>query len=245
MVLSGTTAQRLHVVDSGDTPAALDCKPNHATRTNVYACFVATVSTRDIEGTGVGLRVGTDSVDKAGNALASVYDHASSLTIDNRGPSAEFPSGAPTVGTAATITLADATSKVAKYGIVEVDGAATNAEGCDDPSASGDNFSTTAVSPAASPKEVSHTPVTAGKKICVYAEDGVGNSHAALWSTAIAAANAAPAFSSGRNVQRGGEPDGGGDGGRRGRRQRRQRDLRDHRPAPTKRSSPSWRARAC
>ena len=196
VVLSGTTAQRLHIVDSGDTPAALDCKPNHATRTNVYACFVATVSTRDIEGTGVGLRVGTDSVDEAGNALASVYDHASSLTIDNRGPSVEFPSGAPTVGTAATITLADATSKVAKYGIVEVDGAATNAEGCDDPSASGDNFSTTAVSPAASPKEVSHTPATAGKKICVYAEDGVGNSHAALWSTAIAAANVAPAFSS-------------------------------------------------
>ena len=196
VVLSGTTAQRLHIVDSGDTPAALDCKPNHATRTNVYACFVATVSTRDIEGTGVGLRVGTDSVDKAGNALASVYDHASSLTIDNRGPSVEFPSDAPTVGTAAAITLTDATSKVAKYGIVEVDGAATNAEGCDDPSASGDNFSTTAVSPAVSPKEVSHTPVTAGKKICVYAEDAAGNSHAELWSTAIAAANVAPAFSS-------------------------------------------------
>ena len=198
VVLSGTTAQRLHIVDSGDTPAALDCKPNHATRTNVYACFVATVSTRDIEGTGVGLRVGTDSVDKAGNALASVYDHASSLTIDNRGPSVEFPSGAPTVGTVAAITLADATSKVAKYGIVEVDGAATNAEGCDDPSASGDDFSTTAVSPAVSPKEVSHTPVTAGKKICVYAEDGVGNSHAELWSTAIAAAadNTAPTVTS-------------------------------------------------
>ena len=37
---------------------------------------------------------------------------------------------------------------------------------------------------------------SAGKKVCTYAEDAAGNSHAELWSTAIAAPNVAPAFTS-------------------------------------------------
>ena len=36
---------------------------------------------------------------------------------------------------------------------------------------------------------MSWTPVAAGKKACVYAEDAAGNTHAALWATAIAAAD--------------------------------------------------------
>ena len=192
-------AQRLGILDAGDALTNANCKPNHASNTDVYICHVVTVSSLDAEGTRIGLRVGAESVNKAGNALASVYNHASQLTIDNRGPAVEFPPGAPTVGTAASITLKDPTSKVAKYGIVEVDGASTTAVGCDDPSSTGDNFSTTAVSPAATPKVVMHTPVTVGKKICVYAEDGVGNSHAQLWTTAIAATdNTAPPPPSGR-----------------------------------------------
>ena len=194
-LLDGSTTQRLHIVDNDDTLEALDCKPNHASNTNVYVCFAVTVSERDTEGRLLRLRVGTETADRAGNALASVYDHASQLTLDGHGPAITFPSGAPTVGASATITLTDATSKVAKYAVREVDGAATDATGCDDPSASGDNFSTTAVDPVASPKEVSYTPVAAGKKVCVYAEDAAGNSHSSLWPTAIAA-NAAPSFTS-------------------------------------------------
>ena len=109
---------------------------------------------------------------------------------DGTDPGIAFPDGVtPTVGTAATITLTDATAKIAKYAVVEVAGTATDATGCDDPSASGDNFSTTAVSPAASPETVSYTPVTATKKICVYAEDAAGNSDSELWGTPIAAAD--------------------------------------------------------
>ena len=127
--------------------------------------------------------------DAAGNASA-----CSTATVayayDGTGPGIEFPSGVtPTVGTAATITLTDAGAKVAKYAVREVAGTETDATACDDPSASGDNFSTTAIDPAASSKEVSHTPPadSAGKKICVYAEDAAGNGHAELWGTAIAA----------------------------------------------------------
>ena len=76
---------------------------------------------------------------------------------------------------------------MAKYAVREVDGSATNADGCDDPAADGDNFPTTEIDPAASP---SHTPPadSAGKK---NAEDAAGNGHAELWSTAIAAENVA------------------------------------------------------
>ena len=197
-LLNDAAPVRQDIVDHDATLAKGDCKPNHAANTNVYVCFVSTVSARDVEGTQVRLRVGTGTADRASNGLAGVYDHASQLTIDNKGPRISFPSGAPTTGAAATITLTDATSKVAKYAVREVDGSATNADGCDDPAVDGDNFSTTAIDPAASPKEVSHTPPadSAGKKICVYAEDAAGNGHAELWSTAIAAENVAPAFSS-------------------------------------------------
>ena len=138
------------------------------------------------------VKAGANSVDRAGNALAEAYTHAAALTLDTADPAIAFPDGVtPTVGTAATVTLTDAGSKIAKHAVVEVDGTATDATGCDDPGAGGDDFSTTAVDPAASPETVDYTPVTAGKKICVYAEDAAGNSDSELWTTAIQAANVA------------------------------------------------------
>ena len=104
-------------------------------------------------------------------------------------PSIEFADGTPTVGTPHAITITDSGSKVAKYAVLEVDGAALDATGCDDPT--GDSFTPTAVSPAASPYTAMHTPVAAGKKLCVYAEDANGNSASALNPTAIAAASPA------------------------------------------------------
>ena len=287
----GSTDVQYDILDSDDTLASGDCRPNHASETDEYVCLY-TAGTSD-SGTFT-VKAGTNSVDKAGNALANAYTHATTLTLDNAAPSAPsalalasgtaspgndatpdievtvgesggtvtlysnsacanaasaatavtdtqspykvtvpataladdgsvtfhakhadaatnasacstasvayvydgtdpgiaFPDGVtPTVGTAATITLTDATAKVAKHAVVEVDGTATDATGCDDPGA--DGFSTTAVSPAASPEMVSYTPVTATKKICVYAEDAAGNSDSELWTTPIAAANVA------------------------------------------------------
>ena len=105
-------------------------------------------------------------------------------------PSIAFPSSpaVPQVGVQSTITLTDANAKVAKYAVLEVVGTATDATGCDDPSTSGDNFTTTAVSPVASSKTVQYMPLAVGKNLCVYAEDAAGNSRAALWDTPIQAA---------------------------------------------------------
>ena len=179
----GTTDTQYDILASGGTLASGDCKPNHASETDEYVCRY-TVGGSDNDAFTV--KAGTNSADKASNALAAAYTHATTLTLDTTGPGIEFPSGVtPQVGTASTITLTDGGTKVAKYAVVEVAGTETDATGCDDPSA--DSLTLTTVSPAASPKEVPYTPVTEGKKICVYAEDAVGNSDSELWTTAIAA----------------------------------------------------------
>ncbi|MYG25361.1 MAG: fibronectin type III domain-containing protein, partial [Boseongicola sp. SB0677_bin_26] len=125
--------------------------------------------------------------DGAGSTVLVASGQISGL--DTTAPSIAFPSkgaaATPKVQVASTITLRDTPAKVAKYAVVEVPGSASDATGCDDPSASGDDFTTTAVSPAVATKEVSYTPVTAGTKICAYAEDAVGNSRSELWSTPI------------------------------------------------------------
>ena len=285
----GSTDVQYDILDNGDTLSSGDCRPNHASETDEYVCLY-TVDTSD-SGTFT-VKAGTGSVDKADNALAAVYTHAATLTLDNTAPAKPsalalasgtaspgndatpdievtvgesggtvtlhsdsacanaasaatdvtdtqspfkvtvtataltsdgsvtfhakhtdaatnasacstasvayiydgtdpgiaFPDGVtPTAGTAAAITLTDATAKVAKHAVVEVAGTATDATGCDDPS--GDSLTLTTVSPAASPKTVSYTPVTATKKICVYAEDAAGNSDSELWTTPIAAAD--------------------------------------------------------
>ncbi len=186
-VIAGT-GRYYEIVNAGDALTSGSCRPNHATRTNVYVCRYTVEASYN--GTFV-LRAYEQSQDKADNALRA-YRHTTSLTLDTTVPGIAFPTGVtPTVGTAATITLTDSGSKIAKYGVVEVAGTASDATGCDDPSASGDNFTTTAVSPAASSHDAMHTPVAAGKKICVYAEDVAGNSKAQLWNTPINVANAA------------------------------------------------------
>ena len=183
----GTTDTQYDILDQDGTLASGDCKPNHASETDEYVCRY-TVGGSDNGAFTV--KVGTGSADKADNALAAEYIHSDTLVLDTTDPGISFPSGVtPRAGTASTITLTDAGSKVAKYAVIEVAGTATDATGCDDPSSGGDNFSTTAVNPAASPEEVSYTPVTEGKKICVYAEDAAGNGGGSLWPTAIAAAD--------------------------------------------------------
>ena len=58
------------------------------------------------------MRVHTDGVDKANNALASVYTHAARVTVDSTDPGIEFPTAGPRAGSVSTITPTDATSKV-------------------------------------------------------------------------------------------------------------------------------------
>ena len=75
--------RRYHILDHGDTLASGDCKPTHATNTNVYVCLYTVGG----ENTGAfRLKVGTNSVDEADNALASAYTHAASLTLDTTRP---------------------------------------------------------------------------------------------------------------------------------------------------------------
>ncbi|MYG25674.1 MAG: hypothetical protein F4213_06570, partial [Boseongicola sp. SB0677_bin_26] len=176
------------------------------------ACMTAASAAKAVTGTETPYKVTVPATALASDGSVTFYaEHADAAenasacstesvayVYDGTNPGIAFPSGVtPTVGTAATITLTDATAKVAKYAIREVEGTASDATGCDDPSASGDDFTTTPVDPAASPKTVDYTPVTAGKKVCVYAEDAAGNSDSKLWTTPISAApNAAPTFSS-------------------------------------------------
>ena len=168
--------------------------------------YTYTVVAGDSDADGISVDAGSITLvgsatikDDAGNAMASPAAHPamsaqSEMRVDTGDPGIAFPvsPAVPRLNTASTITLTDSLSKVAKYAVLEVAGTATDATGCDDPSTSGDSFSTTTVSPAASPKTVQHTPLALGKKLCVYAEDVAGNSHSALWNTAILQAPAKP-----------------------------------------------------
>ena len=187
----GTTDTQYDILNNGDTLASGDCKPEDSTGTDVYVCL-HTVGSSDSGAFTV--RVGTNSQDKADNALAAVYTHTATLTLDTTDPGIAFPAGAPTTGTAATITLTDAGAKIRKYGAIAVDGSATDAAGCDTASEVGAGNLETLDTPA-TPVDYSYTPPadSAGKKVCVYVEDAAGNSHAELWTTAIAAAAPTPA----------------------------------------------------
>ena len=80
----GTADTQYHIVNNGDTLESGDCKPNHATETDEYICLY-TVASGDNGAFAV--KAGTNSVDKAGNALASVYTHTGTVTLDNTAPS--------------------------------------------------------------------------------------------------------------------------------------------------------------
>ncbi len=75
----GATDTRYDIVDSGDALASGDCQPTHARKTNVYVCLY-TVGPSDSGAFTVG--AGTDSVDRADNALAAVYTHTATLALD-------------------------------------------------------------------------------------------------------------------------------------------------------------------
>ena len=175
----------------GATLASGDCKPNHTTNTNVYVCRY-TVGSSDNGAFAV--KAGTSSVDKANNALASAYTHAAALTLDTGNPGIAFPTAGPRVGSASEITLTDAASKVRRYGAIAVAGTETDATACNTSSKIGSANLTTLATPALQ-ATLRYTPPSgsAGKQVCVWAEDVAGNSHAALWTTAIVAATTPPA----------------------------------------------------
>ena len=185
------TAANYDILAPGDTLASGDCKPNHATRTNVYVCLL-TVGTGD---TGrFGVRVHTDSVDRSDNALATVYTHAARIALDTGKPGIAFPTAGPRVGSESRITLTDAGSKVKRYGAIAVAGTETDASACNTAAKIGSANLTTLATPVLQ-ATLRYTPPSgsAGKQVCVYAEDVAGNSHARLWTTAIVAATTPPA----------------------------------------------------
>ena len=94
------------IVDNGDTLASGDCKPNHASATNVYVCRYTVAASVNGAFT---VKAGAASVDKAGNALASVYTHAATLTLDTTQPDTSGTTQPYTLGTttiwSATLTV--------------------------------------------------------------------------------------------------------------------------------------------
>ncbi len=86
----GNTQTRYHILNNGDTLSSGKCKPNHATNTNVYVCLY---TVRASDNGPFKVEVRTASVDKAHNALANTYTHATTLTL--RGTVSDRPA-APT-----------------------------------------------------------------------------------------------------------------------------------------------------
>ena len=140
-----------------------------------------TIASESRNGQHVCVRVG----DNAGNIA---YAKSAQITgIDTTDPGIAFPSSwAPKTGVVGRIVLSDSNAKIKKYGAVAVAGTETTAALCD--TASEVTGLTTLETPSAS-FNFDYAPPTGsvGKKVCVYAEDAAGNSHARLWGTAIAA----------------------------------------------------------
>ena len=80
---ASATVKQYAIVANSATLATGQCKPNHATQTRVYICRYTIGSSDD--GT-MDLRVGTNSEDKGGNAIASAYTHSATLTVDATAP---------------------------------------------------------------------------------------------------------------------------------------------------------------
>ncbi|MYG25973.1 MAG: hypothetical protein F4213_08100, partial [Boseongicola sp. SB0677_bin_26] len=98
----GSTDTQYDILDSGDTLASGDCKPNHGTNTNVYVCLY-TVGGSDNGAFAV--KAGTSSVDRAGNALAADYVHSDTIALDNTAPTVLSASTGYYGDAAATMTL--------------------------------------------------------------------------------------------------------------------------------------------
>ena len=174
------------------------------------ACTTAASAATDVTDTTSPIEVSVDATALTSDGAVTYYakhadaaDNGSACssanvayTYDGTNPGIAFPTAGPRLGSESTITLTDATAKVAKHGVIEVDGASTDASLCNTAAKVGSGNLTTVATPAAS-VNLAYTPPAGslGKKACVYAEDAAGNSHARLWGTAIAAAATKPKVS--------------------------------------------------
>ncbi|MDE2938912.1 MAG: cadherin domain-containing protein [Chloroflexota bacterium] len=108
--------------------------------------------------------------------------------VDGIKPVIQFPTTATAAKDTVTITITDAGTRVKKYGAIMVDGSSGADTDCDTV-AEIPSVSLTTLPTAASPVNFRYVVPddAAGKKVCVYAEDGVGNSRSALWDILILA----------------------------------------------------------
>ena len=203
---SGDSISLVLKVGSADRTATCAADGSDAEK---LACSY-TVASGDADADGVSvdagsLTLGGNAAVQDGQGHAAVLSHGglaaqSGHKVDTAAPGVEFPAGAPQAGTATTITLTDAVAKVKKYGAVAVAGTATDATGCDAASEIASGDLTTLETPDAS-VDFRYTPPadSAGKKVCVYAEDAAGNGGGSLWTTAIgqAADTTAPTVTAG------------------------------------------------
>ena len=77
------SAERFDIVAHNTALASGDCRPNHATKTNVYACRY---TVEDGDDGDFDFRVGTGTTDIPGNAMASAYTHAVKAIADTTRP---------------------------------------------------------------------------------------------------------------------------------------------------------------
>ena len=111
----GTTDTQYDILASGGTLASGDCKPNHATKTDVYVCRYTVGSSVNGAFT---VKVGTNSKDKANNALAAIYTHATTLTLDTTAPAAPVSLSAAAGNAQVELTWSDpspADASIAKW----------------------------------------------------------------------------------------------------------------------------------
>ena len=80
---TGTAQQFDIVAPGGGTLASGDCRPNHATNTNIYICRYRTANSENGD---FDFRVGTATTDTGGTAFASTYTHLTKVRIDNVAP---------------------------------------------------------------------------------------------------------------------------------------------------------------
>ena len=111
----GSTDTRYDILDSGDTLASGDCRPNHSSETDVYICRY-TVAAGDNGAFTV--KAGTNSDDKAGHALAAAYTHTMTIALDTTAPAAPVSLNAAAGDAKVTLTWSDpspADATIAKW----------------------------------------------------------------------------------------------------------------------------------
>ena len=198
----GSAGSYYDILNSTETLAHGDCKPAHATNTNVYVCLYTVGSS--VNGL-FGVQAHRESVDKANNALGSHYFHSATLTLDTTKPGIAFPASPakPQAGAASTITLTDAGAKIKKHGAIAVTSPGAAAD-CDTATEIGASNLTTLTTPAASVNFAYTVPAgSAGKRVCAYAEDAAGNIRSQVWGEDIQAAATKPAKPTGLSATAG------------------------------------------